>query len=343
MKKIADEIVIIFFLSAFVFILEGCKDSNPVNNNPPCGGIGPLIVPEPPYNSPIWHPSGKFIGFNHTPLVSITYPYGEGCWGAQHFRRDSTGFWLINPDGTNMHRIFPYTLQTPAWSPDGQWIAFSLPIGGDEVHIFKMRFNGNGFDTTSLVQLTSKGRNFFPDWSPDGQWIAYDRSLADSSGPGGIWVMRNNGTMKRSLFGGAFPDWHPNGNILIGAIGISPMTAGTRFVRYDFSLSNVIDTLLAVGNDNRFPRYSPDETRIAFWSSSNLWIMDSTGGNLKQLTIQGVDVDFGLPFSWSPAGSSIVYTDYRSDDWGYDNGILWILNTNTGEKKQLTFNLKPVN
>jgi len=69
--------------------------------------------------------------------------------------------------------------------------------------------------------------------------------------------------------------------------------------------------------------------------------MDSTGNNNRQLTTQGVDATFGSPFSWSPDGSSIVYTDYRSNDWTINNGVLWIISPNTGVKKQLTFNIKP--
>lgn len=71
-------------------------------------------------------------------------------------------------------------------------------------------------DTTTLSQLTTEGRNFFPVWSPNGEWIAYDRSLPDTNSPAGIWVMKSDGMMKRALFGGAFPAWHPNGyNLLV--------------------------------------------------------------------------------------------------------------------------------
>jgi len=321
--KSSQVLVVIFFF------LSGCKDNgNPVS---PCGGIEPGIVPEPPYDSPIWHPGGQFIGFNHTPLKRITYPRGEQCWGVQEFDRDSAGFWLINPDGTNMRRIFPYKLNTPAWSADGEWIAF-----GAGAQIFKMRFTGTTFDTTTLLQLTTVGRNFFPAWSPDGQWIAYDRSLPDTSGPAGIWRMKFDGTLKQALFGGAFPTWHPNGIILLGATG------ATKFVRYDVAQQTVIDTLSTLtGNYN--PRYSPTATKISFWSSGNLWMMDSSGATVQQLTTEGVDGDFGLPSSWSPDGASIVYTAYRSSVWTYTNGVLWIINPYTGVKRQLTFNRIPLN
>lgn len=324
--------LLILFLSFY-----SCDvNNNPVDDNP-CGGIQPGIVPTPPYDSPVWHPSGEFIGFNYMPLLSITYPYGENCWGVQHFNRDSSGFWLINPDGTNMRRIFPYKLQNPAWSPDGEWIAFNLGT-----QIFKMRFTGDSFDTTSLTQLTTEGRNFFPSWSPDGQWIAYVKSSCEGPHTCGLWLMDSNGQQHRFLDDyGNYPDWLPLEMKVvykIRAVTVSGQAMGDSLWIYNINI-NTKSFLTFVAGDNRYPKYSSSKTIIAYWSSGNICLMDLIGNNKQQLTTSGVDVSFGTPFSWSPDGVNIVYTDYRSDDWGYDNGTLWILNLNTGEKKQLTFNV----
>ncbi|GBD89299.1 translocation protein TolB [bacterium BMS3Abin04] len=94
-----------------------------------------------------------------------------------------------------------------------------------------------------------------------------------------------------------------------------------------------------------FPKYSPDGTKIAFTSQSageqpHIWVMNSDGTNLKQLTKEGVYAD-AEPFSLSPSGNFIVYSQYRFDKWPVQNGTLWILNVNTGNKQQLTFNPKP--
>jgi Tol biopolymer transport system component len=285
------------------------------------------VVAGSPYNSPIWHPSGKFIGFNHTPLKLIAY--FSPCYPEEEFEDNETGFWLINSDGTNMRRIFPYTLSNPAWSPDGQWIAFE-----QSGQICKMRFTGNGFDTGTLVQLTTSSHNFFPAWSPDEKWIAYDRSLPDASGPAGIWRMKIDGSSKQALFGGSFPSWSPNGNTILGVIGISSMTAGTRFILYDIPRSEIVDTLLGVGNDNRDVHYSPDGTEIAFWANGNLWSMDSSGSNQRQLTTHYADVDF----SWSPDVEKIIYTRYQSNDWTLANGVLWMIDVHTKAETQFTFN-----
>lgn len=319
-----------------IILLFSCSD-NPVDSGG-SGGIDPGIVFNPPYNSPIWYPSGKFIGFNHTPLIRIRI---DSSYYRQYFKSDSSGFWLINPDGTNMRRIFPYTLQGPAaWSPDGQWIAFVL---GEQ--IYKMKFSGTTFDTTTIVQLTTEGRNFFPAWSPDGKWIAYDSDNDSPNGMKFLWKMKIDGTEKTRI---AYeptkgeirvPSWNKDGDKIVH-IRYSPNYFSSEIYTMDIE-GKKLNRLTYNENRDTYPQYTPDGKEIAFISNSNLWLMDSTGGNLRQLTTLGVDTDSGPPFSWSPDGTNIVYTVYRPNDWTYDNGTLWILNINSCEKKQLTFNQKP--
>ena len=310
-----------------------------------CGGIDPLIVPRPPYDSPIWHPSGKFIGFNHTPLRAVMYP--NPCYPQQAADYNLTGFWLFNVDGTNLRRIFPYTLLSPAWSPDGNWIAFCMPMG-DEVQTFKMRFTGATFDTTTMVQLTSEGRNFFPAWSPDGQWIAYDSNNKSPNGMNFIWIMKFDGTLKERI---AYtpsigeirePNYSPDGQFIVHQRYVNNATGSPEIFIMDTFGNNLkqltfnqVDPYL---RDNRNPRYSPNGTTIAFWSNANLWKMDSIGNNVQQLSTQGVDVSLGLPFSWSPDGSKIVYTRYQSTDWTTNNGVLWMIDVASKKETQFTFN-----
>lgn len=328
--------------------LSGCKDNgNPIDGEKPDGEKPPCppieIVPPSPYDSPVWHPSGQFIGFNHTPLKEIRYPYRDTCFGEYLFQSDSAGFWLINADGSNMRRIFPYKLLNPAWSPDGQWIAFSLPIAG-EAHIFKMRFTGTTFDTTTVMQLTSEGRNFFPAWSPDGRWLAYSRSICEGPNTCGIWIMSASGQNHRFLAAyGNYPDWHRYATrvlYLTPAITGTGQTLGDSLWLFDISTNtrSFFTFLGGINRDNRYPRYAPDGAKIAFQSNVNLWLMDADGTNQRQLTTHGVGSFFGAPFSWSPIGNKIVYNHYQANDWTMYNGVLWLLDVSTGIATQLSFN-----
>jgi len=332
MKNLANKIVALFFILLIVFSFS-CD-----NDDSSDGGIDIGIDPESPYNSPIWHPSGQFIGFNHTPLKRITYPDDGENWGHQEFEYDSTGFWLINPDGTNMRRIFPHTLHTPSWSPDGEWIAFV-----SDGQIFKMRYTGEKFDTTTITQLTSAGRNFFPDWSPDGQWIVYDSNNESLDGGYRIWIMTDNGTDKSLVVSGRMPCWSDNQKWIY----YIELYAEIYKVNIDSTSEVVKVTHLNETNiysaDNRNPKCSPDGTKVAFTTSpsltgTNIWIMNINGSDFYQLTSDGVDVAYGLPFSWSPEGKKIVYTQYQSTDWTMNNSVLWMIDVDSGTETQLTFN-----
>jgi Tol biopolymer transport system component len=73
----------------------------------------------------------------------------------------------------------------PAWSPDGQRLAFDRYSGG--LKVFVVPANGG-----AAVPVTARG-SFGPTWSPDGRWIAY--------AGGGVRIVRPDGTQGRLLAG----------------------------------------------------------------------------------------------------------------------------------------------
>jgi Tol biopolymer transport system component len=321
-------------------MIMSCKDEgvmfNRGNNCPPYTKVAPS-----PYSTPVWHPAGA-IGFNYTPLRRITYPNGEACEGFYQFITDSTGFWLMNSNGSNVRMIFPDTLSDPAWSWNGDWIAFVR--GPVTSQICKMQFNGFEFDTSTIVQLTQDGNNLSPVWSPDGQWIAFESDVGGSNGEFAIWKMRSDGTQKRRLSQAGVgeerhPHWSPDGRSIVherklpgGIVEIFVSdTSGTSSQRL------TLDQRM-----NTFPRYSPNGAQISFLSRSltganNDLIRINSDGSAFPLTIaSGVS----FPASWSPPGGLICYTSYRLRDYSYRNGTLWVANLNTGMNTQVTFNVE---
>lgn len=337
---------ILYFISLFfiLFLIHSCsKDDDSIVNIPPCPPLE--IVPIPPYNSPVWHPNGNLIGFNYTPLKEIQYPYGDHCRGRQIWNSDSTGFWLINSDGKNMHRVLPFQLQTPCWSPDGQWIAF---VSSDQ--IYKMRFDGVNFDTTSIIQLTFQGNNYFPAWSPDGNWIAYDSNHESPNGMHFIWKMNSDGTKKSRISYSPeegeirMPHWSQN-NVELLHIRFSKEFRSSEVFVMDTS-GNTLSRITLNSHSDTYPRYVHNSSNILFLSQPagnlpNIYSIDSSGFNLNELTEDGVEGDSGTPFSISPDGRYVVYTKYDWTDWSYANGTLWILDITYGNKFQLTFNEPP--
>jgi hypothetical protein len=73
----------------------------------------------------------------------------------------------------------------PAWSPDGEWIAYASATSGGGFDLWKVRGDGS----EPPIPITSgPGVDNDPAWSPDGQWIAYASSTGD--GDYDLWKVR---------------------------------------------------------------------------------------------------------------------------------------------------------
>ena len=97
---------------------------------------------------------------------------------------------------------------TPQFSPDGEWIAFSSERAGS-TDIWIGRSDGSGLRRLTFLD----GFAGTPRWSPDGEWIAFD--LRPPSSKPDIWLVRVAGGETRQLAtntGGAdVPSWSNDG------------------------------------------------------------------------------------------------------------------------------------
>jgi TolB protein len=171
--------------------------------------------------SPAWSPDGSEIAFmsslNGDPeiyvsdttgahLRRITFAAGVStspAWNPKTgkqmaFVSDRAGspvLYLANSDGSDVEKLnlpdMGYVID-PAWSPNGQLLAFSWRRPSGNYDIYAM-----DIVSRQLVELTrDAGRNERPSWAPDGRHIVFESTR---TGTRQIWSMLADGSQPHQL------------------------------------------------------------------------------------------------------------------------------------------------
>jgi TolB protein len=114
--------------------------------------------------------------------LSLTEPLDQHHSG-DRIKNDAFDNWSLSGYRAELVHISPSGDEqmlsegiNPALSPDGKWIAFSMPAGRS-YHLFRMHPDGS-----ELIQVTdARSVDVQPAWSPDGKWIVFtsNRQHAD--------------------------------------------------------------------------------------------------------------------------------------------------------------------
>ena len=235
--------------------------------------------------TPRWSPDASRIAF------TCYVPNRDGVRSAQICIYSSVSNRLI------AFPRFRGTNSSPAWSPNGEQIAFMSSQNGDpEIYLINA-------DGSHLHRITfAIGVNTSPSWNPKtGNQIVF---VSDRSADGypTLWEMNSDGTnvapIKLPDMGYVIdPTWSPNGQLI--AFSWRRPSGNYDIYVMDVASHQIVELTRDQGRNER-PSWAPDGRHLVFESTrtgtNEVWSMLADGSQPRQLTFSGENES---P-NWSP-------------------------------------------
>jgi Tol biopolymer transport system component len=274
---------------------------------------------------PAWSPDGGrivYVAWKDRP---------DGALGAD--------LWTVGSDGSDARQLTddPEWDWIPAWSPDGQWIAFTsreaakapLPTtparpeaGGERGFVAP---DSNAWDIylihpdgSDRHRLTNAGDSGAATWSPDGTHLTYHGNrdgnlqlfVANADGSGEVQVTTDASSHWS-------PVWSPDGTQLVYVGDASGNDDVWRIGTDGQGAINLTNNSAA----DQVPYWSPDGSRIAFESDRTgdpeIWSIATDGSDPRDLSRSPDSNDGRWSVTWSTNGARLAYA--RSPLAGLEN------------------------
>ncbi len=220
--------------------------------------------------------------------------------------------YIIRPDGSDRQLIDQLTgyIYAPAWSADGQYLAYSkqAPREHPKIYIYERKSNNK-----QLV-VDSEGSNLSASFSPDGQKLLYSSTVG---GNADIYERRlSDGSTKQLTTLPSTevqPSYAADGKSFVYTS--DKIRAGRPSIyRYTFATGSA--ALIPTGGYAASPQLSADGQRMAYLNGRKAAVMTLATGQVLDLAETGFDE----PARLSPSGHYAVYPTRNSNLGGQVNG-----------------------
>jgi eukaryotic-like serine/threonine-protein kinase len=265
-----------------------------------------------------WSPDGKFLAFAD----------GSSTGGADSI------FLLELATGAKRKLTEPPAQTdgdaTPYFSPDGQQVAFIRWVTSSVSDIYLAPSAGGEPKRLTFDKANTRGLA----WAPEGNEIIF---ASQRRGVSSLWRVSARGgepELVEAIGASAqYPAISPRGDRLAFTRSINDTNIYRTDLTAAASRRSSGTQFIASTLEDDSPQYSPDGKSIVFGStrsgSPEIWLCDSEGGRLRQLTNLGGPL-VGTP-RWSPDSRQVAF-DSRSEG----NADIYVISVEGGAARRLT-------